>query len=396
MAVQESLKKVECCSMKKIFLLISLLFGFLFICQTPIKADSTAGKQEYINGKISQIVDETRLPGDSADQFFYIQKIKVERSDTHEMVDIQAGTDMQPLSETQRYTKGTSIILVKQVDASGKSQYAIADTYRIPAMFWLLVGFLLLVLLTARKKGISAIIGMFMSLAVLMYYIVPHIIQGENPVLIALIGSVAVSIITVYMCHGWSLESHLAIVSMMLSLVAVGLLSYAAVHAAHLAGLGSEDASYLQFGSTAKINLQGLLLGGMMIGALGVLDDITLAQISVIHQLHDAKPEMDFAELYRRGLEVGKDHVASLVNTLILAYAAGSLPLFLLFTINTTQPSWVTLNSEIIAEEVVRTLTGSIGLVLAVPIATFIASYFMIWRKPPAIPNGHQVLAHHH
>jgi uncharacterized membrane protein len=215
-----------------------------------------------------------------------------------------------------------------------------------------------------------------------MYFIVPHIIQGDNPVVIALIGTIAVSFIAVYLTQGWGLESHLTIVSMMLSLLAVGLLSYVSVKAGHLAGLGSDEAAYLQFGATAKVNLQGLLLGGMMIGALGLLHDISMAQISVIHELHDAKPEMEFAELFRRGMGIGKTHVASLVNTLILAYAASSLPLFLLFSLSNSQPTWVTLNSEIIAEEVVRTLTGSIGLVLAVPIATFIASYFMIWLQP--------------
>ncbi len=372
---------------------------FFFVCVATLSTSKVqaqtpdAPKQTYLNGQITAINDEQRLPGDTAGQYFYTQNLQIERDDTHEKVAVQAGTEVQPLSENQRYAVGTKVILVEQQDENGHAQFGIADTYRIPAMVWLLIGFLALVILAAGKKGFFAIVGMFMSLGVLMFFIVPHIIQGENPVLIALIGSIAVAVITVYMSHGWSMESHLAIFSMGLSLVAVGLLSYGAVHAAHLAGLGSEEAAYLQFGTTAKINLQGLLLGGMMIGALGVLDDITLAQISVIHQLHDAKPEMDFAELYRRGLEVGKDHVASLVNTLILAYAAGSLPLFLLFTINTAAPSWVTLNSEIIAEEVVRTLTGSIGLVLAVPIATFIASYFMIWKNPPLSKNGH---AHNH
>lgn len=375
--------------MKRLFFsLFSVFLASLLFLAPAVLAQTTQSKQEYLNGTITAISDETRIPGETADQFFYTQKVQVQRDDNQQKVDIQVGTEVQPLSENQRYTSGTHVILVKQQDEKNQTQYAIADIYRLPTMVWLLIGFLILVILTAGKKGIFAIVGMFMSLAVLMYFIVPHIIQGENPVVIALIGSVAVATITVYMSHGWSLESHLAIFSMMLSLIAVGLLSYAAVKGAHLAGLGSDEAMYLQFGSTAKVNLQGLLLGGMMIGALGVLDDITLAQISVIHQLHDAKPEMDFNELYKRGLEVGKDHVASLVNTLILAYAAGSLPLFLLFSLNSATPNWVTLNSEIIAEEVVRTLTGSIGLVLAVPIATFIASYFMIWKNPPKIEKS--------
>nr|MBP9819944.1 YibE/F family protein [Candidatus Woesebacteria bacterium] len=155
----------------------------------------------------------------------------------------------------------------------------------------------------------------------------------------------------------------------------VGLLSLSTVRAAQLVGLGSEEAYFLQFGPTAQINLQGLLLAGILLGALGVLDDIVVSQVSVVHELKAVSPGLSFEELYQRGLEVGRDHVASLVNTLVLAYAGANLPLFLLFYLNTQSPFWVTLNSDIIAEEVLRTLVGSVALVTAVPVATALAAW---------------------
>jgi uncharacterized membrane protein len=142
------------------------------------------------------------------------------------------------------------------------------------------------------------------------------------------------------------------------------------------------------------VNLQGLLLGGILLGALGILDDIAIAQVSVIFQLKEVNNKLSFKELYERGLKVGKDHVASLVNTLVLAYAGANLPLFLLFTINRDIPLWVTLNNEIIAEEVVRTLVGSMGLVLAVPITTLLAA--VVVSRLGALPTKGGRHAHAH
>jgi len=264
----------------------------------------------------------------------------------------------------------------------------------LPILIWLAIGFFALVIFMARRQGLTSIVGMVLSLYVLTYQIVPQILAGQNPIVVSLIGCCVIATLTVYLCHGFTRESHIALAAMFMTLAAVSLLSYLTVHLAHLVGLGSEEAYFLQFGPSAKLNLQGLLLGGIMLGTLGVLDDITISQISIVTQLKEAKPEIEFFELYSRGLSVGKDHVASLVNTLILAYAGSSLPLFLLFTINQTQPAWVAINSEMIAEEIVRTLTGSIGLVIAVPLATLAASYFAIYR--PQMKKSGSTHSHTH
>jgi len=149
------------------------------------------------------------------------------------------------------------------------------------------------------------------------------------------------------------------------------------VEGSQLLGLGSEEAMFLQLDPSLTLNLQGLLLSGIIIGTLGVLDDVTASQAAVVDEISKANESLGFKELYKRGLSVGHEHIAALVNTLFLAYAGAALPLFLLFYINKTQPLWVILNGELIAEEIVRTMVGSSALVLAVPITTALAAYFI-------------------
>ena len=333
---------------------------------------------QYYTGTVTEIISEKRQLIDGIE--YYSQIVKVRRHDNGELIELQAGNEFQPLNERQRVKVGTQVVIAYMELSEGHWEYVLADIYRLPTLMWLAIGFFGLVIFIARKQGFFSIIGMVLSLFVLTFQIVPQILAGQNPILVSLIGCCVIATLTVYLSHGVTRESHIALAAMFMTLAAVSLLSYITVHLSYLVGLGSEEAYYLQFGPSARLNLQGLLLGGIMLGTLGVLDDITIAQISIVTQLKEAKPDIEFMELYNRGLAVGKDHVASLVNTLILAYAGSSLPLFLLFTLNTTQPAWVAVNSEMIAEEVVRTLTGSLGLVLAVPLATLAASYFAIYR----------------
>lgn len=385
------------------YLLLSLSLGMVALMTgpgvVPVQAQTASSATEpegtaaevgiveaaplsYSEAVVREIRAEERLPGPVAGTYVYTQRLLVERQDTHEKIEVTVGSQYQPLNENQRLKVGARVLLTEQPREDGSLEYVVADVYRLPALTWLLVGFFVLVILVARGQGVRAMIGMAISLGLLSGFIVPEILQGANPILISLIGCSVIAVVTVYLSHGWSLHSHIALVSMMLTLVAVAALSTLAVKGVQLVGLGSEEAYYLQFGSTARVNLQGLLLGGILLGALGILDDIAVAQVSVIFQLKAVNEKLSFKELYERGLKVGKDHVASLVNTLVLAYAGANLPLFLLFTLNRDIPLWVTLNNEIIAEEIVRTLVGSMGLVLAVPVTTLLAALVVShWQK---------------
>lgn len=326
---------------------------------------------KYFTGRVEEILEQQLV--DQENQFF-TQIIAVKRDDTGETVSVPVGSEFQPLNQHQLMTKGKKLVLAEQVLADGTTQVVVADVYRMNTVYWLLGLFVVVVIIVGGLRGAASFIGMMISVAILLSYIVPQILSGSNPVVISLLGSLAIGALTIYIAHGFSKKSHVALASMIVILFLVAGLAYMAVKAAQLVGLGSEEAYFLQFGDTARINLQGLLLGGILLGALGVLDDITVSQASIVFELKEAKKDITWQELYDRSLTVGRDHVASLVNTLVLAYAGANLPLFLLFILNEQSPDWVTLNSDILVEEIVRTLAGSIGLVLAVPLSSFIAA----------------------
>ena len=223
---------------------------------------------------------------------------------------------------------------------------------------------------------------MIVSVLVILQFIVPQILQGQDPLLVSIAGSLAIMLLTIYLAHGISKRTTVALGATAIALLITGVLSYFFVNITDLTGVGSEDAYLLQFGP-ASINLKGLLLGGIIIGALGVLDDITTSQSAAVFEIAKANKKLEFMDLIMRGYVVGKEHIASLVNTLVLAYAGASLSLFIIFVLNpSNQPYWVILNSQIIVEEVIRTLAGSIGLVMAVPIATILAAWAATkWRE---------------
>ncbi|MEO8580972.1 MAG: YibE/F family protein [Patescibacteria group bacterium] len=358
--------------MKKILFVTFLFILITLLAPKNVFAQGNSPIQKYLLGKVEKIVEEQTIFQDQ--EQFYTQKVQIKRLDNNQEVSVDVGTQYQPLNDNQRLRTGSTVILAEQKIADDSLQIVVVDIYRAPTFYWLLGLFFVLVIIVARWQGLLSIIGMLVSLLVLTTFIVPHILSGDDPILIAMIGSAVIAALSIYLCHGWSIKSHLALLSILTVLAAVALLSKISVSAAQVVGLGSEEAYYLQFGSTSKINLQGLLLAGILLGALGVLDDICIAQIAIVFELKALKKDINIAELYARALDIGRDHVASLVNTLILAYAGANLPLFILFTINKQVPMWVTLNSEIILEEVIRTLTGSIGLVLAVPLSTLVAA----------------------
>lgn len=276
--------------------------------------------------------------------------------------------------------EGDKVVLTK-VTTAGESEYFIADEYRLPSIAFILACFFALAIALGRRHGFMSILGLGFSILVLAKYVVPKIIAGADPLAVTLTGAVAIIFVSISLAHGFNRRTAVAVGSTTLTLGIAAVLAVVFVNAAKLLGLGSEDAAYLQLGPLETISLKGLLLGGIIIGTLGVLDDVTTAQTAAVDEIGKADPSLGFGELYRRGLSVGREHIASLVNTLVLAYAGASLPLFLLFTLNKTRPLWVILNGESVAEEVIRTLVGSTSLMLAVPVSTALAAYVFSRRS---------------
>jgi len=332
----------------------------------------------YFLGRVDTELERSVIS--ELDQLF-TQRILIKRDDTGELVEVSVGSQFQPLNRQQLIPEGRQLVLAEQTLSTGESEVVVADVFRLPTVLTLFVIFIVVVVVIGGKQGFFAFLGMALSILILLQFVVPQILSGANPIFISLVGALVIGAVTIYVAHGVNLKSHVALLSTVLVLALVVVLSYAAVTSAQLVGLGSEEAYFLQFGPHAVINLQGLLLGGILLGALGVLDDVTVSQVSIVFQLRAVKQKISKKELYARSLAVGKDHVASLVNTLVLAYAGANMPLFLLFVLNEQTPDWVTLNSDIIVEEVVRTLAGSIGLVLAVPVATALATWVALRKS---------------
>lgn len=272
-------------------------------------------------------------------------------------------------------------IIITSAAAEDETQYYIMDRYRLPAMMSILGFFILLTIVLARKRGVYSLIGLLLSISILTLYIVPNIANGKNPLVVSIIGSLLIAVVSMYVAHGCTRRTSIALMSTLITIACAIVLSMIFVAWSRMTGSGTEESYFVQSAITSGINLRGLLLGGIIIGVLGILDDITTAQTAAVEEIYRAaNGKLSFKELYTRSFSVGREHITSLVNTLVLAYAGASLPLLLLFTLN-LQPLWVTLNSEFIAEEFIRTLVGSVTLVAAVPITTFLAASLLTRKK---------------
>jgi len=250
----------------------------------------------------------------------------------------------------------------------------IVDYNRSNTLFGLFMLFVVTVLVVAGWQGIGALLGLGFSFLVLFYFVLPQILNGAEPVLTAIIGSLLIIPLTFYSSHGVNRKTSVAILGTVLTLVMAGILASIFADLAHITGLASEESNFLSLDAAAHVNFQGLVLAGMLISILGVLDDITISQASVVQQLKSAKQKISNTELFTRAMRVGRDHISSMVNTLILVYTGASLPLLLLF-LDYSQPFSQLINYEFMSEEIVRTLVGSISLILAVPITTFLAVF---------------------
>ncbi|MFI6640380.1 YibE/F family protein [Streptomyces sp. NPDC050504] len=275
---------------------------------------------------------------------------------------------------------GQGVVVAYAPDAPRELQYSVTDVNRKFPMALLAGIFALAVVAVGRMKGVMALIALAVSFAVLTLFILPAILQGSNPLVVAVVGASTIMLIALYACHGLTARTSVAVLGTLISLLLIGLLGSLFIGQAFLSG-NTDDNTGLIHGLYPNIDMSGLLLAGVIIGSLGVLDDVTVTQTSAVWELHQADPTMGVRKLYRAGIRIGRDHIASVVNTLVLAYAGAALPLLLLFSIAQSSVGTVA-NSELVAEEIVRTLIGSIGLVASVPVTTVLAALVVSADRP--------------
>ena len=364
----------------RLFILLSFLFVFFFF--PPLVSAQEQVSETFYKAQVNEIVTEGETFVEN-DQPLPYQTVKLSVLDGDKKgteITVDHGK-VSTIRNDQKVAVGEKVVVLALPTPNGL-QYQIIDRYRLDSLIPILLFFFVLVLALSRWKGLGSIVGLIVSISVILLFIVPQILAGRDPLFISIIGSLFIMATTLYLAHGFSRKTHIALFSTFVSLILTGILAYLFVNVAKLSGLGNDDAMSIAFGVTESINFKGLLLGGIIIGALGVLDDITTNLSAVVEELYKANPSFSFKQLVIRSLRVGSEHITSLVNTLVLAYAGAGLPLFLFLILNPLgHPLWVILNSEILVEEIIRTLAGSIGLVLAVPITAVFASWVVIYYE---------------
>jgi len=332
------------------------------------------GEMETMSARVIEVLEEGTVElGEGSTQPYQRLLLRVESGSlAGQEIAVEEGT-VNIISQERLFHVGDRVYLERVVGLDGDRFY-VSDFVRTSPLLWIVALFVGLVVLVGRGKGTRALVGTLFSLVVVFAFIVPQIMTGRDPVVVSIAGSILMLTISNYLIYGWNPRAHAAVAGMVLSMVLAGLLAWLFVGWTRLTGLAAEESSYLVMELGAGINLQGLLLGGIIIGSTGALDDVCVGQVSVVFELLDANPDLEWADLFRRSFNVGRDHIAAMVNTLVLAYTGAALPLLLAFTLY-QEPLWRRINREPIAEEIVRTLVGSIGLVLAAPITSLIASF---------------------
>lgn len=286
-----------------------------------------------------------------------------------------------------RVAVGDKIVLVVLTDPENPevSAYNIAAHQRGQPLLWLAAVFAIAIVAFGRWRGLAALAGLTASFAILLAFVLPGIRAGQPPLLVAVTGSALIMFVVLYLTHGVTAQTSVAVLGTLASLVLTGILGSIATAVTHLTGYGSEDATTLSM-FQADVDLHGLLLAGIIIGSLGVLDDVTVTQAATVTELAHANADLTRLQLYRAATRVGRAHIASTVNTIVLAYAGASLPLLLLLIADSRGITEI-LTSEFMAQEIVRSAVATLGLIAAVPITTALAALVTTAGRHPTPPR---------
>lgn len=386
-----------------IALLVYLAWHFIGSRNVTEPPEATSeGNLETVRSQVTEVVESGVFEVNGLSQRYQVFRVRADEGTwAGQIFEVDYGR-MQFAAPGISVEVGDTLLISVVQRQDGTHQAYFVDFVRTSAMLWLLGAFVAASILLSGWKGVRSMLGMLFSFGVIVWYILPRILEGANPVAVSTVGAFLILAVTLYVVYGWTLKTHAAVLGTLTALSVTGLLAYYFIGLSHLTGFGSEEAVFLNQEFANQLDLRGLVLSGILIGALGVLDDLVITQASVVFELNMANPALSFTELYRRAMRIGQDHVAATVNTLVLAYTGAALPLLLLVYVGGER--FVTfINREFVTEEVVRTLVGSLGLISAVPLTTLLACVvvrhhhrlgrFRWYFGPVMAGDGHD---HHH
>jgi uncharacterized membrane protein len=340
-------------------------------------ANPNAGQTYIERAKVITVVSQTvkEIPGTQTNANYQTLTASV-------ITGPDAGKTVTVQNDYLNLKKGQEFYMTHIIDSyDGVDAYNVTDPYRLPAVFMWLGLFVFVTILFGGWQGIRGLLSLVISIAAIVYVLLPGILQGYSPILLSMVICSAIVLVGSYVTHGFNKTTTAAVVGMVVTIVITGALAYFAVHTTQLSGYTNEDAAYLNLQTQGTIDFVGLLLGGIMIGLLGILYDAAIGQAVAIEELAAAAQHYSRPRVFRRAMRMGREHIGALINTLAIAYVGASLPLLLLLHFS-NMPLAVDLNQEIFSSEIIRTVIGSIGLILAVPVTTLIATFMLVPPKP--------------
>jgi uncharacterized membrane protein len=367
--------------------LIALLIFVIMLALAGRQAPSSSGtlspgESEMLRARVVDVLEEGTIDQAGVEQPYQRLRLRITSGSlVGQKVEVEHGV-LGLSSQALTFQPGDRVIVERTATLDGTDLLLITDFVRTGPLLWLTLLFVAATLALSGWQGARSLVGMAASVLVIVGFIVPQILAGRNPLLVAILGSTAMMGISLYLVYGWRPKTHVAVAGLLLSLVVTGFLAIWFVDWAHLSGFGAEEAGFLEVAGV-QVDAQGLLLAGILIGTLGALDDIAVGQASAIFELSKASPGLSWQALLRHGMVIGRDHIAAMVNTLLLAYAGAALPLLLMFSVF-AEPLGTTINRAIISEEIVRTLVGSLGLLAGVPLTSLLAALVARAKAPGA------------
>ena len=367
-----------------------LLFGIVLSAISPAAVVAQTLHQdlhETVSAEVIEVVKEEERTIIGTDTVTMEQEVRVELKSGE-----RKGEVATIINEVVRLKVGDKIFVNRVVAIDGRETVTYADFERRPILAVVFIAFVAMLLFFSRWQGVRALLSLAVSIAAILFILVPALLAGYDATLTTIGIAAVILAVALFGTHGINPRSVIAFLGTYGAVLITGLVAYPSVYLMRLTGFGNDAAVYLNFATNGQLDLAGLLLGGIIIGILGALDDVSITQVSVVEELKGANPNFTFSDLYKRASVVGRNHIGSMVNTLALAYAAVSLPLILLYA--KTENSWlVILNQEVVAGELLRIIIGSMGLILAVPATTAAAAWYFQDKVVDNHGDGH---GHHH
>ncbi|MBG0786864.1 MAG: YibE/F family protein [Anaerolineaceae bacterium] len=340
----------------------------------PDEEETVIGySSQTVPAVVTGIIEEGEVTLGEVTQPYQVVEVRIEEGEYAGLFfEIQYGT-RQIRNEMIHLDEGDKLMVTASAMPTGEVSVQFTDFYRTNSLVLLLGIFILASVLISGWKGVRSVLGILLSLAVIVLIILPGIQEGKDPLMISIFGAFFFMAFSLYLVYGWTVKTHAAVLGSLAALAITGFLAFIFVNHARLTGYGDENMFYISQLTNNNLNVRSLLLAGVLIGTLGVLDDLVISQASAVFELFRNNPELTFKKLFRSAMNIGQDHIAATVNTLVLAYAGAALPMLLLFSFSNVDFT-MALNLEFIAEEIVRTMVGSLGLFAAVPITTALSA----------------------